>query len=217
MTAPLVKPQYGPTLPALVRRVPRRMLVAAGLAAVLAVGAIAVLVATRDDGLRSAVVRGPVTFNLVWTKGLRRVEPRPGELLRLRNRRGAPVPKTYAVRRLRLPAYPGEVGGFFPLYADRALEPLRRSLPGFAEAGEGKARINGLPGYAFSYEFDRGGRRVLARRVLLLVDDEPGTRDGVQLDLEQGRSREVTRADLVGAAGPLKTALRSFRLGTERP
>ena len=54
-------------------------------------------------------------------------------------------------------------------------------------------------------------------RVILLVPDEPGVREGAQIEMLVTRSPAVPRADAVGANGPLKTPLRSFRFGTERP
>ena len=53
------------------------------------------------------------------------------------------------------------------------------------------------------------------RRLLLLPDDF--SRVGVQLWLEADASGAVVNPDSPGRTGPLKTALRSFRFGTDVP
>jgi hypothetical protein len=218
---PLVKPQYGPSLPALMRTWPRRrrMAVIAGivLVVVLAAGLAVRRVVRNEQQTEVAVVEGPPAFNLIWRSGLERVKPNPGELLRLENPPGAPYVQRYVVRPLRIPPYRGDAFGVIPLYVGTVtMKEIQKDYPGAVERSEGKARINELPGYQVVFQTTVGGRVAYGRRVLLLPD-EPGVRDGAQIEMLVTRSPAVPRADAVGANGPLKTPLRSFRFGTERP
>lgn len=225
MAAPLVKPQYGPSLPALlaprVRALPRRtrraVAVVAGIAALAVLAALALLVVRHDESTHSAVVRKPVAFNLIWTSGLVRATPRGDELLRLTSPPGAANLQRLVVFPLLLPPYRGEPSGLLPLYAETVMLPkIRREFPGAVVRGEGKARINDLPGYQINFQGTLGGRVVYGRRVVLLPD-QTGVRVGADLELLATRSPAVPRADAVGANGALKTPYRSFRLGTSRP
>lgn len=225
MAAPLVKPQYGPSLPALlaprVRALPRgaqrAVAVGAVLAAVAVLAALALIVVRHDASTRSAVVRKPVAFNLIWTGALVRTTPRGAELLRLTSQPGAANLQRFAAAPLRLPPYRGEPSGLLPLYAETVMLPkIRREFPGAVVRGEGKARINDLPGYQINFQGTLGGRVVYGRRVALLPD-QTGAREGADLELLATRSPAVPRADAVGANGALKTPYRSFRLGTSRP
>jgi hypothetical protein len=221
MGQPLVKPEYGPSLPALMRTWPRprRLAVTAALALVVVVAvALAVLRVVRNDANTSvAVVQGPPAFNLIWRNDLKRVAPNPGELLRLENRSGAGLLQRFLVRPLHLAPYRGDVFGVLPLYAATVtMREIRQDYPDAIERGEGKARINELPGYQVIFQTNVGGHVAYGRRILLLPD-EPGVREGAQLEMLVTRSPAVPRADAVGGNGPLKTPLRSFRFGTERP
>ena len=101
----VVREEFGPTLPELLGarlRVPARsiwrVLAAAGVVVVLV---LAWLVFVRGaPGQTGVVVRGPVTFNLIYTDALHKVAPRNGEVLRLQTSAGPP--QSFAVRPLRL-------------------------------------------------------------------------------------------------------------------
>ena len=221
MAEPLVKPQYGPSLPVLMRSWPRpwrlALIGAAALVVLVAAGLAVNRVVSNDEATSVAVVEGPPSFNLIWRGGLERVDPNPGELLRLENPPGAPYLQRFVVRPLRLPPYRGDVFGILPLHVGTiTLREIRKDYPGAIERSEGKARINELPGYQVVFQTTVGGRVAYGRRVLLLPD-EPGVREGAQIEMIVTRSPAVPRADAVGANGPLKTPLRSFRFGTERP
>ena len=221
MGQPLVKPQYGPSLPALLRSWPRPRRIAAiaalAFVALVAVGLVALRAVRNDEKTSVAVVQGPPAFNLIWRSDLKRVKPNPGELLRLENTSGAGVLQRFLVRPLHLAPYRGDVFGVLPLYAGTVtMREIRKDYPGAIERSEGKARINELPGYQVVFQTKVGGKVAYGRRVLLLPD-EPGVREGAQLEMLVTRSPAVPRADAVGANGPLKTPLRSFRFGTERP
>jgi hypothetical protein len=217
---PAVRPEFGPTLPELLRpwtrahpRVTRAVLVLL----VLGVGAAITLLVRSGEDTRTAIVDSPVvTFNLIYPQGLVRVAPQRGELLHLRSPPGAPHSLTYAARAIVLPRYRGDINGYLPLYSAALIEAMRHGYRSFALRGEGRVRINEAIGYGMQFQARRGGTLVFGRRLLLFPGETPGRR-GVDILLLAAASPAVPNVDAVGNAGPLKTALRSFRFGTERP
>jgi hypothetical protein len=104
--------------------------------------------------------------------------------------------------------------------AARQADELARELPDFRYRGDGKARINDLPGHLLVFQFRRDGATVYGKRFLLVPLVEPGApapRRGVAVTLLAERSPAVPNADAVGENSALKAPLRSFRFGTERP
>jgi hypothetical protein len=216
-----VRPEYGPSLAALAgprwrALPPRTRLAIAALAALVVVALLAFAVRGSTDDRRPIVVRGPIAFNLLAGPGLERVAAHPGELLRLESDGSRRDRQTYVVRPLRLPAYRGDLSAGFLAATATTTQEMGRADPAFVYRGEGRARVNDLPGYQLLYVTSRDGRTVYGRRVLL-VPDEPGARSGVVITLEADRSPAVPNVDAVGNNGLLKTPLRSFRFGTERP
>jgi hypothetical protein len=213
----LVRPEFGPTGPELVRRHlgPRGRRVAAVLAAV-AVVALAVLIATRaGDGLTQLDHRSAPQFTLLYPPGtVDRVTPQGGELVRLRSERGN-LRIVVTVRRLTLPPYRGRVSGLLPVFADRQTAALARELPGFHFRTDGKARVNDAPGYQLRYRAGPESRRTQGTDVLVVPED--GRRDGVLLRYRQtnpvGALDDADR-ELVKST---KKAFRSFRFGLDRP
>lgn len=216
-----VRPEYGPTLPQLAgprwRALPRgarRGLVGAAAVVVLLLAVVALR--GGDDGRTPIVVREPLAFNLLTVPGLERVAAQPGEALRLESTAARKDRQRYVVRPLRLPAYRGDSSAGFLAATATMAEQMRRADPELVYRGEGRARVNDNPGYQIVYVTRRDGRTVYGRRILL-VPDEPGARDGADITLEAERSPAVPNVDAVGNNGLLKTPLRSFRFGTERP
>lgn len=212
----VVKPQYGPTLIALVGGLPRAARIATIAVGVLLVaGALTIAVRTRPDEI-AVIVRGPQTFNLIYPSQLQRVT-RPGALLALRRERADGLfLDSYVVRPLSLPAYRGVVGGLLPVYADGYLKRMRRRYASTRLKLEGRTRINNAIGYQLVMQ-TKQGRRTLYVRHLLLVPEEPdGARRGVVIEIESTPAAGTPNAIANGNAGPLKTALRSFRFGTSR-
>jgi hypothetical protein len=213
----LVLPEYGPSGPELIRRrfgarAQRGIAIAAAVVVVLLV----VLIATRSgDGLTTLEHRSAPVFTLLHPAGqVRRVEPGPGELVRLRSGRGA-LQMTVTVRRLSLPAYSGSVSGFLPVYADRHVQALAAELPGFQARTDGKARVNDAPGYQIKYRAGTAQRRMTGIDILVVPED--GRRDGVVLRYRQTnpqRALDAAGKDLVKAT---RKAFRSFRFGLDRP
>ena len=219
MSAPLVKPEFGPTLPQLLAprlaRLPRPARLALGVvgAAVVALG---VWLAVRPDPhIRHAVIRGSVAFNLRYPDSLQRV-PGAGDLLALRTASGARFPASFMVRPLRLAAYRGDPSAQLALQGTFLSDRLLEREPGLILRDEGRTNINQIPGYQVTWQTKRGGKTTYGRDVMLLPA-EPGVREGVVIELVAARSPQTPKADAIGSNGALKIPLRSFRFGTERP
>jgi hypothetical protein len=213
---PVVRPEFGPTLPQLagprLRRLPVALRVAVAAAATLLLVLIAVLL-LRDGGRpgqRTVVVREPVAFNFIYRAPFTRLRPQGDELVRVG--RGT---QRFTVAPLRLPAYRGDVSSFLPLYAGQIEQRLGRELPGYVTRGDGRANVNRVQGYEINYQYRPGGKLTFVRQVLLPT--APDARDGVLVTVQAQADRTIPNADSVGHNGALKTSLRSFRFGTERP
>jgi hypothetical protein len=217
----LVREEFGPTLPELlaprVRGLPRVARVALGALAVAVVVALAWLVLRPTPGQTAIVVRKPIDFNLITTQGVRRVAPRGGELLRLQAAAGPA--QTFTVGRLAIPPYRGDVTAELTFMASGLIDDMQAHVPGFVLRSEGRARVNTSPGYQISYQAQIGGHTGYGRRVLLVPDPgiESHPRVAADIDLRAARSPAIPNADAVGNNGLLKTPLRSFRFGTQRP
>src|SRR3954452_4155422 len=213
-----VRPESGPTLPELLgprlRVLPRALRLAlAALAALVVVLALYVVLLRGDAkaAKRAVIVRAPVAFNFVYRAPFRKQPPQAGELARVGSK-----DQSFSVRELRLPAYRGDAAGFLPLYAARLQQQMARDLPGFVWRSDGRANINKRQGFEIVFQFRRSdGTLTYGRRILLLPDVT--ARQGADIWATAPRSPAIVRADDVGHNGGLKTALRSFRFGTERP
>jgi hypothetical protein len=213
---PLLRPEFGPTLPELISRrfsISRRAAVIAALIGLVVI-AIIVRIAT-DNGLKKVVVHGTPTFNVLYDPAwLHEATPQGGELLRLAGRAGH-IDVAVTAKHANLPPYKGDaIGGQLPLYTGQLATRLARELPGFAFGTEGKARVNQSPGYQISYTSKEGGNPTFWREVFVLpAPDKPEQ----AIDL-------VMRQTFIGRPGPrgrallqaTKKAYRSFRFGTGR-
>jgi hypothetical protein len=212
-----VRPEFGPTLPELlgprVRALPRFVRLALALLGVVVVALLLWAVFLRGSSAPGAVivVREPMAFNFVHRAPLERTAPGQGELVRVAGRGQA-----FAVSSLKLPAYRGDAAGFLPVYATQIQTEMARRFPEFMVRLEGRANVNRIQGYELLFQYRRpGGQLAYGRRILLLPTST--ARDGVDLLLTATRTPAVARVDAVGRNGALKTSLRSFRFGTERP
>lgn len=219
---PALRPEFGPTLPELLAPrlgvSTRRVRIALLALAALLLAAYGVRKLTGSSSLTNDVlVARPIAFTLGYRDGLERVAPDDGELLRLQTPAGAADPERFTVTPLRLPPYRGDPSGVLPVVAAREVPRLRRAFPdGFRYRGDGRVRVNLLPGHQVLFQTRIAGRTAYGRRVLLLPD-EPGARVGVALTLVSVRTPAIPAVDAVGSVGLLKGPLRSFRFGTERP
>jgi hypothetical protein len=213
-----VRPEFGPTLPELlgprIRVLPRAVRLALAALGALVVVLLVYVLFLRGDGAqakRAVIVREPVAFNFVYRAPFRKQAPLDGELARVGSK-----DQSFSVRELKLPAYRGDAAGFLPLYAATLQQQMARDLPGFAWRSDGRANINKQQGFEIVFQFRRSdGTLVYGRRVLLLPNVT--ARQGADIWAVAPRSPAIVRADDVGHNGGLKTALRSFRFGTERP
>ncbi len=211
----VVKPQYGPTLPELVSRLPRAGRVAVvALVGLLIALAILITLRSRPDETH-VIVRGTTTFNLAYGPQLERVSP-PGALFALRRERNGLFLDSYVVRPLTLPPYRGAAGGIVPLYSVAYMQKLRKRYGDVDLVLEGRTRINNGIGYQLVLRGKLGARTLYVRHLLLVPDEPEGARRGVIVELESTPGAGTPNAVGTGNAGPLKQAMRSFRFGTSR-
>jgi hypothetical protein len=218
MREPLVLPEFRPTLPDLARARFgwRERTTIAGLVAVIALVVLALLVVRpRVDNVTQFVHHGDPTFNLVYNNNrLREVAPRGDELVRLQGRRGR-MTVTIAVEPLRLPPAEGDVAhGLLPEFASGHIEELRAQLDHFELRQEGRARVNGAPGYEVRFSTGPDGHKTFGNDLMILPteDDAAGallvtSRRTIDGSLKLGK-RETS---LYNAAAK---AYRSFKYGT---
>ena len=221
-----LRPEFGPGLPDLLAPrlrwpVRRARIVLVALFALLVAVQAARTVASRGSELTNdVVVRAPVAFTLGYRDGLERVSPQAGEELRLRTRAGGTTDETFTVAPLRLAPYTGDQAGILPVLAAREIQRLQASFPTeFRYRGDGRARINEIPGHQISFQTRIGGRLVYGKRFLMLPEVAPPaqSREGVTLTLLSRYSAATPSVAAVGVFGFMKGPLRSFRFGTERP
>ena len=219
----VVRPEFGPTLPELlgprVRALPRAGQVALGALAALVVLALGLaLLRGRAEERTTVVVREPVAFNLVYPPALERVQPIGRETLRLATPRSAADPQSFAVTPFRMPAYRGDATAVLTGMSPNLIARMRRTVPGFVWRADGRVNYNRQPGYEILFQAKIDGRTWYGRRTLLVPGGDEPPRQGADITLMAARSDAIPRADAVGSSrGALKTAIRSFRFGTERP
>jgi hypothetical protein len=212
----VVRPEFGPTLPELVgprlRALPRpAQLTLAAVGAVAVVALAWFVLVGPSDGTKPVVINQPVAFNFVYRAPLAQLAPRAGELARVGG-----AGQTFAVRPLHTPAYRGDSAGMFPIYATHLADQMAAQYPGFLLRWEGRANVNQIQGYEIGFQAQIGGKLTYGRRILLLPTGV--AREGVDVLLLAPRDPVVIpRADAIGRNGALKTSLRSFRFGTDRP
>ena len=214
----LVKEEFGPTLPTLLRGVPRwlRWGVWAAIVVLLAVG---LWLGTGGAAAPEThvVVRGERTFNLAWDPSRLKRVSEPGALLALEGRRGDLFLDGFTVRSVTLPPYRGAPGGVLAVLGANRLRELRATAPGFVPSNppEGRTRVNDSTGYQVTWRERRDGRTIYARDIWL-VSPEPGSREALLVELRTTPAAGTPNADRTGGTGALKQPLRSLRFGTER-
>jgi hypothetical protein len=220
----VVRPEFGPTLPELlaprIRALPRAGQIVLAAVAALVVVAVGYLLVLRgeSDGRTQAVVRSPIAFNLVYPPSLQRVPPRGRETLRLQTPPATAAPQSFAVTPYRVPPYHGDATGILTLTSANMIARMRATIPGFLWRGDGRVNYNRQPGYEILYQAKLNGRTTYGRRTILLPGGDTPPHEGVDITMLAARSEAVPRVDAVGSSsGALKTAIRSFRFGTERP
>jgi hypothetical protein len=220
----VVRPEFGPTLPELlaprVRALPRAAQIVLVAVAALVVVALAYLLVLRGehDGREHAVVREPIAYNLAYPPTLHRVATRGGETLRLETPPGTAASQSFAVTPYKLPPYKGDPTGILTLESANMITRMRATIPGFIWRGDGRVNYNRQPGYEILFQAKLNGHTTYGRRTILLPGGDTPPKEGVDITMLAARSEAIPRVDAVGSAsGALKTAIRSFRFGTERP
>jgi hypothetical protein len=212
----LVRPEFGPTLPTLLRErfgLPPRATIAA-VAVLVALGAVvAIAVRPGTPGDTSYVHESEPVFNMLSTSGLLdRVEPQGAELVRFEGERG-PQRVSVTVRPLELPATGGDVShALLPVYASAHEDTLREEIPGFELVEEGRARVGTSPGYEVTF---RSGSELFGSDVMV-VPGEDDPRGAVLVSLRRevdGKLGEAAQ-ELSAAA---RSTYRSFAFGRDRP
>jgi len=210
-----VQPQFGPTLPQLLARRPRRERIAAGaLALLIVVGVIVIGLRSRPNEIL-VLMRKPITFNFAYAPALKRVT-QPGALVALRRLRDGRQLESFVVRDLELPPYSGAVGGMLPIYAEGYVRRLRQRYRGARFVSEGRTRVNNGVGYQVTFRGQRDGRVLYIRHLLLVPELPDGQRRGVVLELETTFAAGTPNVEATGTRPQLKMPLRSFRFGEDR-
>jgi hypothetical protein len=216
MAAVPIRPEYGPTLGRLLEA---RWRAASGVVRALVICCAVALVALAAGlalRLQSASYShgGSVPFSFKY-KGLWRTSTDAGALVKVASRERGGVPKySYEVSALTLAPYPGSASGALPTYASRYIDRLQAQLPSFVLRGEGKTRVNTVPGYQILYT-ERAGARELYGRTVLLVPPREGAREGVIIAMLNWASadRSVKAPSEVASTGVLLRPLKTFTFG----
>jgi hypothetical protein len=215
---PLVLPEFRPTLPDLARARfgwRERTTIALLVAALVLAGIALLVVRPRVDNVTQYVHHGDPTFNLVYNDNrLHQAAPQGNELVRLKGRRGR-MEVTIAVAPLRLPPAQGDIAhGVLPVFASRHVEDLRAQYGSFELRQEGRARVNGAPGYEVRFATGPPGHKTFGNDLMILPTEEDAagallvtSRRTIDGSLTLGK-RE---ASLYNAAAK---AYRSFKYGT---
>ena len=221
LAVPPIAPEFGPTMPQLVRArlgIPPLVTLAAVAALVIGLGVVMVTVQpSRAEG-RGLLHEGTPVFNLIYDDAaLREVAPRRGELVRLEGRRGRQA-IAISIRPLDLPPYEGDVAhGLLPVYASRHIDALAARIDRFRLVTDARARLGDAPGYEVGFRSGPARRPTYGSDVILVPSDtEP---DGALL---LSLRRTVSGRAPLGEAGRRFTAIardavRSFNYGRGRP
>jgi len=210
-----VRPEFGPTLPALLakRGVSRRGMLAGALVLVL-VAAGVLVVANHVSHSRQLVVHSPLEFNFTYDRTLMHpAAPRPGELARLTGRDGPRRSVAIFARAVRLPPFtPNFIGADLPIVAEQRIAQLRAQYPGLEILDEGKARTNDAQGYQIGFRVRYPGKRLLGRDVYALPGTN-GATTGILMSLRQYLRGTPTKADANWVIAT-RVIFRSFTFGT---
>jgi hypothetical protein len=210
-----LKPEYGPTLGRLLA--PRWHTASRLVQAIVVTVGVGLLALVVGAGLTLENAHyshgGAVPFSFSY-RSLYRTAPAPGEYVQVRCPAHGPLRDSFAVGPLELPSYAGGLSGELPRYAASYIDGLRRRYAGFVLRGEGKTRVNTVPGYDIVYTAQIAGRTVYGRDILLLPE-RAGARVGVHIVMlsTPTANSQVTSPLLVGTAGVLERPLETFTFG----
>jgi len=216
MVAVPMRSEYGPTLGQLLAprwhaasRLTRAAVIASGAGLLVAIVALAL---TLENATFSHGGRVPFSFSY---RDLYRVPADPGGYVKVQGRSSDGALKySYAVDPLRLPPYSGGLSGELPLYAAGYIRGLSQRDRDFVLRGEGKTKVNTVPGYQVLYTADVEGQEMYGRDVLLLPE-RAGVREGVDIVMltSTTASSQVASPTEVASTGVLERPLKTFTFG----
>jgi hypothetical protein len=212
-----VREQYGPSMARLLAprwRATSRMVRAALVSlVVLAVGLLAALGLTLENASFSR--GGEVPFGFEY-RDLYRVAPEAGAYVKVQSRyAGGGLKYSYAVDRLTLPVYHGDVQGVMPVYATGFIRMLERRYPGFTLRGEGKTKVNNtLIGYQVAFTAEVEGEEMYGRYVLFTPrQSHPRAGVAVEMLASPDANESVLSPLEVAESGVLLRPLKTFTFG----
>jgi hypothetical protein len=214
----LVRPEFEPTLPVLVRRtlgVRERTTILVLVGLLVLAGVALLLVRPRVDRIGEVVHRDDPAFTLQYRNDLlHSEEPREGELARLAGRRGRQS-VTITVRPLELPARGGDVAhAFLPIFASGHIEQLAQESDDFELRAEHRARLHDAPGYEVRFRTGPPGSRTFGSDLMLLPSEEE-EQGALLLSLRREVRGRTTLSDREEEFADLAMeAMRSVRFGT---
>jgi hypothetical protein len=218
LLSPPVRPEFGPTLPALVapriESLPRIAARALAALAVLVVVVIVALVFKLKDPVYSHS-GPPASFSTTYSRSMTRLATPHGWPFELRENSSVGLAASFEINTLHLPAYGGEISGLLPVVAAGMIRQLESSDPSFVLWSQGRTRINLVPGYTFTFQRTIDGRPYWGRYVLL-TPHISGDREGLLITmltdpaLLKGATAPVT-PDSVASVGVLFDPLERLR------
>jgi hypothetical protein len=235
-------PDYGPSLPEIVRpwlrRRPRWQRIALGAALVAIVAVIAALVIRGEAEVKSyqqtqadARERGlaPIDFNFDRSSKLALSKPK-GAYVRAERLRDGELVASITVSPFRMERREGFLAGYLPLIATKLQRAAARRYDRFRLQFEGRARVNEVEGYQFAFTARRprpgGEPRQLFGRIVVLPEpysyEEPEKEHppgqnptrGILITMLATTLDEPDSPARVGDEGILQRPFRSFRFGT---
>jgi hypothetical protein len=238
---PRPEPDYGPTLPELLRPRLRELrgwqrIALAAVALLVAGGIVATIVRVQaqtknyTQTAADARARGlePIPFNFDRSSKLRISKP-AGYYVRAERRVHGTLAGRFSVSPLRIQGVSGMLSGFMPILASELERKDARVYDHFRLQFEGRARVNKAEGYqyAFAARLPQPGntaRQLFGRVVMLPEPYDLGEPDkeyptgqtptrGVLITMLATTLDKVPSATRVGDEGILQKPFRSFRFG----
>ena len=212
-----VRPEFGPTLPAIggpkwhaMGRAPRAAIIVAGL---FVVAVAAFLLTGGASPLRTVEVAAPVPFHLEYNpSSLQQLVAVRPQSLRLASPNRVQLGQTVTVQPLHLAPYSGSIGGVLPLTAARLTQQMSRADRSFAVRTEGSVVLNDQPGYEITFQTAVRGMVVFGRRVLLFPA-QPGARAGIDVLMTAFQGPAAPIPNSVGERAPLRDVYQSLSVG----
>jgi hypothetical protein len=241
-TAP-AEPDYGPSLPQIVRpwlrRRSRLQRLALGLAVVLLIAGAAALAIRSSAEVKSyqqtesdASDRGlnPIEFRFDHSRKLKLSKP-PGAYVRAERRRNGELVGSMTVAPFRMARRDGFIAGYLPLVATDLQRDAARRYDNFRLQFEGRARVNDVEGYQFAFtarlaRAGGGEPRQLFGRIVVLPEpydyNDPAKEHPAGQNPTRGLLITMLATTLdapdsptrVGDEGILQKPFRSFRFGS---